>query len=243
MRFLTGIEQRIRSLRRRISPVLYAGRNVYCPFCDRTYRSFRPAGRRRFRRLNAVCSVCGSRERDRLMHEFLRKRTDLRKPHAKLLHIAPEACLSSLIVEMADGLYVSCDLFRHDVDVRLNIEQMPFRDEFFDIVFCSHVLPEVERDALALAEIHRVLNANGWALVSVPSMGETTTSVQPGDEHEAPPEFFRIYGKEFDDQLAEYGFQVERIELNDVLDEEQQNKMKIDRQTASAIYLLRHQPN
>lgn len=177
------------------------------------------------------------------MHEFLRKRTDLRKPHAKLLHIAPEACLSSLIVEMADELYVSCDLLRHDVDVRLNIEQMPFRDEFFDIVFCSHVLPEVERDALALAEIHRVLNAKGWALVSVPSMGEMTTSVRPGDGHEAPPEFFRIYGKEFSDQLAECGFQVERIDLHDVLDEQQQTMMRVDRQTASAIYLLRHQPN
>ncbi|MCY4142320.1 MAG: class I SAM-dependent methyltransferase [Gammaproteobacteria bacterium] len=243
MRFLIGVENRIRQLRRRLSPLLYAGTSVYCPFCDRTYRSFRPAGRRKFRRPNAVCAVCGSRERDRLMHEFLHNRKDLSRDNAKLLHIAPEACLRPAIADMGDELYLSCDLLRRDVDIRLNIEQMPFTDQFFDIVFCSHVLPEVEHDESALAEIHRVLNPEGWALVSVPSMGESTTSVQPGDEHEAPPEFFRIYGDEFSLQLVKHGFDVERIDLNDVLDQEQQSRMRIDTQTASAIYLLRRQAN
>ncbi len=177
------------------------------------------------------------------MHEVLRNRKDLRRNNSKLLHIAPESCLRSAIVDLSDKLYLSCDLFRRDVDIRLNIEQMPFSDEFFDIVFCSHVLPEVEHDELALAEIHRILNPEGWALVSVPSMGESTTSVLPGDEHEAPPEFFRIYGDEFSNQLVRYGFDVERIDLNDVLDQEQQARMRIDRQTASAIYLLRRQAN
>lgn len=177
------------------------------------------------------------------MHALLRNRKDLHGGNSKLLHIAPEACLRPYIVDMGNELYLSCDLFRRDVDIRLNIEQMPFSDQFFDIVFCSHVLPEVEHDELALAEIHRVLNPEGWALVSVPSMGESTTSVQPGDEHEAPPEFFRIYGDEFSNQLVKHGFDVERIELSDVLDQEQQSRMRIDRQTASAIYLLRRQVN
>ena len=173
------------------------------------------------------------------MHEFLRQRADLTRSKAKLLHVAPEACLVPAIQSLADGLYVSCDLLRRDVDIQLNIEQMPFRDEYFDIVFCSHVLPEVEHDDLALFEIHRILSPSGWALVSVPSHGETTTHVKPGDEHEAPPEFFRIYGDEFVDQLTEYGFLVDRIDLNEVLDVHEQAAMHVDRNTASAIYLVR----
>ena len=173
------------------------------------------------------------------MHYFLQSRTDLHVPDGKLLHIAPEACLTPAVREFATEAYVSCDLFRRDVDVQLNIEQLPFEDESFDIIFCSHVLPEVERDDLAVKEIHRVLNPQGWALVSVPFQGEKTLEVRPGDGQEAPPEFFRIYGADFPKTLAERGFCVETVRLEDVLDQEQQIRMRIDQQTASAIYVLR----
>ncbi len=239
MRILRGLEFRVRQLRRKLSPLIYAGNNVYCPFCDRTYRSFRAAGRRKFKRLNAVCPVCGSRERDRLMHYFLETRSDLRIPNGKLLHIAPEACLSPAIRELGQREYISCDLFRQDVDVQLNIEQLPFDDESFDIIFCSHVLPEVEHDDLAIQEIHRVLNPQGWALVSVPFQGEKTFEVRPGDGQEAPPEFFRIYGADFPRVLAKQGFRVEIVHLDEVLDKEQQTRMRVDQQTAGAIYILR----
>ena len=239
MRVLRGLESRVRQLRRKLSPLIYAGTNVYCPFCNKTYRRFRPAGRRKFKRLNAVCPTCGSRERDRLMHYFLEARTDLRIPNSKLLHIAPEACLSPSIRELAQGKYISCDLFRRDVDVQLNIEQLPFDDESFDIVFCSHVLPEVEHDKVAIGELHRILNPRGWALVSVPFKGANTFEVRPGDGNEAPPEFFRIYGADFPKVLAERGFCVETIRLEDVLDTEQQIRMRVNQQTASAIYVLR----
>lgn len=239
MRVFRGLESRIRLLRRKLSPLIYAGNNVFCPFCNRTYRRFRPAGRRKFKRLNAVCPTCGSRERDRLMYYFLNARTDLRIPNGKLLHIAPEACLSPAIKELAQGKYISCDLFRRDVDVQLNIEQLPFDDESFDIIFCSHVLPEVEHDDLAIQEIHRVLDRQGWALVSVPFQGQKTVEVRPGDGQEAPPEFFRIYGTDFPQVLAEQGFCVETVRLENVLDQEQQIRMRVNQQTASAIYVLR----
>ncbi|MCY3885246.1 MAG: methyltransferase domain-containing protein [Gammaproteobacteria bacterium] len=173
------------------------------------------------------------------MHYFLASRKDLRIPDGKLLHIAPETCLTSELRELASNTYVSCDLFRSDVNVQLNIEQMPFSDDAFDVIFCSHVLPEVEKDNLAIMELRRVLNPRGWALVSVPSHGENTTEVRPGDGHEAPPEFFRIYGSDFSIALTEQGFDVETVQLDEVLNQEQQTKMRVNRQTASAIYILR----
>lgn len=173
------------------------------------------------------------------MHYFLASRKDLHIPNGKLLHIAPEACLTPAVRELATNTYVSCDLFRRDVSVQLNIEQLPFSDNTFDVIFCSHVLPEVERDQLAIEEIRRVLSARGWALISVPSQGSFTTKVRPGDGNEAPPEFFRIYGSDFSTVLAEQGFDIEIVQLDDVLNQEQQSKMRVDQQTASAIYVLR----
>ncbi len=239
MRFLVGFEQRVRRLRRSLSPWLYAGSQVYCPFCDRSYRKFRPAGRRKFRRLNAVCPVCGSRERDRFLHYFLRKQSCLQIPKAVLLHVAPEPCLQPSIQELGESAYISCDLLRTDVDVQLNVEQMPFLDESLDIVFCGHVLPEVENDRRAVAEIYRILKRTGWALVSVQSYGETTIEVRPGDGNEAPPEFFRIYGADFESELATQGFDVQRVAVSDVLDDQLQRRMRVSEETVGGIYILR----
>lgn len=173
------------------------------------------------------------------MYYFLAARTDLQIPNGKLLHIAPEVCLTPAVRKLGAEMYVSCDLLRRDVDIRLNIEQMPFSDGTFNVIFCSHVMPEVEKDDLAIAEIRRVLNPIGWALISVPSQGESTREVRPGDGNEAPPEFFRIYGSDFSKVLVKQGFDVEIVRLDDVLDQHQQTKMRINQQTASAIYLLR----
>ena len=239
MRFFVQVEWKLREFRRSLAPLFYAGKDVYCPFCNREFRKFRPAGRRKFKRFNAVCPACGSRERDRLLYVFLTQRNDVWKSDATLLHIAPEPCLLPTIRKIAGGKYVSCDLFRRDVDVQLNIEALPFPDNSFDAVFCSHVLPEVEHDELALAEIYRVINSSGCALIAVQNREGDTLEVQPGDGNQAPPEFRRIYGSNFRDQLINTGFNVERIELSEVLDSTHRQRLNVSGETAGAIYLVR----
>lgn len=56
------------------------------------------------------------------------------------------------------------------VDVMARAEQLPLRDERFDLVICTQVLQYVAQPFLVSAEIHRVLKPGGALLLSVPSV-------------------------------------------------------------------------
>jgi SAM-dependent methyltransferase len=51
--------------------------------------------------------------------------------------------------------------------------RLPFRDSYFDLVICSHVLEHLADDRAAIAEFIRVLRSPGWAVVGVPGPGMT----------------------------------------------------------------------
>lgn len=48
-------------------------------------------------------------------------------------------------------------------------EKLPFEDQQFDIVFCSHVLEHVNNEEQSLKEISRVLKNNGTAIIGMPT--------------------------------------------------------------------------
>ena len=49
-----------------------------------------------------------------------------------------------------------------------NIHRLPFYNESFDFIICSHVLEHVDYDIKALNEINRVLKKSGIAIIMVP---------------------------------------------------------------------------
>lgn len=49
-------------------------------------------------------------------------------------------------------------------------EKLPFEDEFFDVVYSSHVLEHVNDEAQALKEMKRVLNQEGIAIIGMPTV-------------------------------------------------------------------------
>lgn len=54
-----------------------------------------------------------------------------------------------------------------DIDfVQGNVEMLPLRDEYFDIVVCIEVLMHVPHPHILLSEISRVLKWRGYAVVS-----------------------------------------------------------------------------
>jgi SAM-dependent methyltransferase len=50
---------------------------------------------------------------------------------------------------------------------------LPFPDEYFDALVCSHVLEHLPQDSAAIAELCRVLKRAGWAVLGVPGPGMT----------------------------------------------------------------------
>jgi SAM-dependent methyltransferase len=115
-----------------------------------------------------LCPRCLSNARERLVFLFLKDRMSVFERHVRLLHIAPEPELASVLSRSPNIRYVSADLAAPSVMSHLDIQRMPFPDKTFDVVLCNHVMEHVMDDRMAMAEVFRVLRPGGWALVQVP---------------------------------------------------------------------------
>jgi SAM-dependent methyltransferase len=131
-----------------------------------------------------------------------------------VLHIAPEPQLRRAL-EGADTIrYVTADLFANDVAVKLDVTEIPFDNETFDVIICNHVLEHVEDDRKALREFYRVLRPGGWALLqsclwpNLERTREDPTITSPEDRERYFGQFdhVRVYGRDYAERLQEAGF-------------------------------------
>ncbi len=211
MQFLKPVEVRLRQWRNRMAPWRYRGSAVHCPVCETDFSRFLPAGTGARYRENAVCPLCRARERDRLTWLFLQRNPQLFDKPLRLLHLAPEPRLADFFQRRAADGYVSADLMRRDVDLRLDVAALPLPDSCLDAIYCSHVLQDVPNDRAALAEFHRTLRPGGWAILNVPLHAEATCENDRPDNVRArfdsrPHEHLRQYGHDYLQRLEEAGF-------------------------------------
>jgi SAM-dependent methyltransferase len=110
--------------------------------------------------------------------------------------------------------------------INVNLEDMPFQDESFDIIMTSDVMEHVRRDYLAHAEIHRCLKRFGYYIFTVPfvpqweknqirvnSSGAEDIPLMEKEYHGDPVSgkgilVYRIYGYELIQELKQMGFDV-----------------------------------
>jgi SAM-dependent methyltransferase len=200
--------------------LLYRGDRVACPCCARTSRKFiptvLPAGPNR---ANARCPHCGARDRQRYLWLYLERKTNLLVDRLRVLHFAPERIFEEWLGSRPNLDYVSTDLQRARAMVKADITDLPFADDSFDVILCSHVLEHVVDDRKAMRELYRVLRPGGWALVLVPvdfDRGETFEDpkvVTPADRERlfGQADHVRTYGRDVTARLEEAGFTV-RVE-------------------------------
>lgn len=79
----------------------------------------------------------------------------------RMLHVAPEPCLKSRFKKSLGGGYLTADLFNPRTIVKLDITDIQYSDQSFDVVYCSHVSEHVPDDRQAMREFHRVLRKTG----------------------------------------------------------------------------------
>lgn len=96
------------------------------------------------------------------------------------LHFAPEPRIGAYFAAHF-GCYKTADLMMKDVDYQVDIQLLPFDDEYFDFVFASHVLEHIPDDRKALSEIQRILKPNGIAILPVPIVCEHTVEYDEPD--------------------------------------------------------------
>ena len=165
-KFPRSFLQRISKPIFKIITLLYKGDVVFCPICKISLRKFFPYGRKV--RENALCPNCLSLERHRLIYLYLKNETNFFNKKLNVLHIAPEQCFIEKFKNSKNLNYTTGDLNSPLADIKMDIHNMPFENNTFDVILCNHVLEHVENDILALKEIKRVLIKRGYSILQVP---------------------------------------------------------------------------
>jgi SAM-dependent methyltransferase len=212
IRAAIGYERRSQ-LRRAVAKCTQFGLARYCPCCKSYLRRFEPFGLPP--RPEARCPICGALERHRLMYLYMTRKTDLFNGHRKrMLHVAPEPELALLFRRAEYIDYLSADLSNPDAMVTMDISDIQYRDNTFDVIYCSHVLEHVPDDRKALREFWRVLKVGGWAILQVPIISDVTfedptvTSPEERERLFGQHDHVRRYGPDYRDRLVDVGFSV-----------------------------------
>lgn len=232
----------LRGARDRALGLWYRGGGRWCPVCGQCSRKFRRGGT--IPREDARCPRCGSMERHRLVWTYFDRMTDLfdRRPK-RVLHVAPEQCFEPRLRRRLGAGYITADLLDPHVMERMDIIRIPYPDESFDVIYCSHVLEHVPDDRRAMGEFRRVLKPTGWAVLLVPiTPGRTLedpTVVEPADRLRVfgQADHVRRYGEDYVDRLREAGFKVDATRVSDMLQPDEALRMGVS--TAGDIYRCR----
>jgi SAM-dependent methyltransferase len=126
--------------------------------------------------------------------------------------------------------YLSGDLAPGWAMEQMDITDIHYPDQTFDVIYCSHVLEHVPEDRKAIAEFYRVLKPGGWALIIVPINRERTyedLSVTGPEERRkifGHPEHVRHCGQDYAGRLRSSGFHVTTEKPSDYFDQKQFKK-------------------
>ena len=182
--------------------LFYRGQDVTCPVCSKSFRKFLPYGRINPRE-NALCPNCLSLERHRLMWLYLKEKTVFFKNGLHVLHIAPEACFIKRFEKIHGEKYITADIESPLAKVKMDIHQIPFAQNTFDVVLCNHVLEHVSDDIKAMNEIQRVLKPQGFAILQVPFFNPVPDTTFEDSTITDRQEREKIFGQ--DDHVRKYG--------------------------------------
>lgn len=224
--------------------IFLKGNKVHCPVCQENFSKFLPYGRLHPRE-NALCPSCLSLERHRLMFLFLQKETNFFQSQPKVLHIAPEYCFIDRFEKLLGENYITADIESPLAKVKMDLHDIPFEDNSFDVVFCNHVLEHVRDDVRCMQEIRRVLKPDGFALCQSPQRLDLATTYEDAsitdpkerENHFLQDDHLRIYGRDYGTQLEKSGFQVSPIHLIEKIGIEESKKMALP--LGEIIYLCR----
>jgi SAM-dependent methyltransferase len=185
-----------------------------CPCCGWKGRRFLDYIETGYRVPNAACPNCDSHSRHRGLYLWLKHEFQLEAKSGRALIFAPERALEPLWKSARNIRLIKTDIeSTRDVDVLSDVMRLPFASESVELIWCHHVLEQVEDDRAALRELHRVLlKAGGQLLISVGLTRETTEEF--GRANKSLSGNRRLYGRDFSQRLEQAGFQVASLTYN-----------------------------
>jgi len=212
-----------------ILALFYKGDRFEDPIDGRKYRKLLPYGYKGRQRENALAPASLSLERHRLLWLYLQRESNFIDSKQSMLHVAPEQCFYGRFRKLKNLDYLTADLDSPIADVKMDIHDIQYGDNHFDVIFCNHVLEHVTDDRQCMRELCRVLKPGGLAIMQVPfKAGQEVTDEDPTitDPEERIRRFgqydhVRQYGTDYPKRLAEEGFKVEAYKVREAFSPEE----------------------
>ena len=164
---------------------------------------------------------------------YLKEKTPFFNKNLEVLHIAPEVCFIKRFEKIHGDRYITADIESPLAKVKMDIHQIPFEANSFDVVLCNHVLEHVRNDIVAMSEIHRVLKTGGFAVLQVPFFNpvadntledNSITNKREREKLFGQDDHVRKYGKDYQSRIRRSGLIPKEDPFVDTLDEHTRNK-------------------
>jgi len=155
------------------------------------------------------CPHCSSTDRERHLCLFLGQLNIMESVRGgSVLHMAPEYRLRAHIESYDLRTYIRGDLsVQQEGMQQIDLQQIPYPDETFDMVICNHMLEHVDNAMIALREMHRVLKRGGRAICQTPYTPRLTKTFED-PQLQSPDDRLYFYGQE--DHVRLFGSDIER---------------------------------
>ncbi|WP_405303702.1 class I SAM-dependent methyltransferase [Methanobrevibacter sp.] len=232
------LEEELEELKNNVDLVKFMMMNQYldsnknfCPICGNIseFISFGKPERK-----NVRCTHCRSVERHRMVWLFFQKmfNKQLETKNMSVMHFAPEPAFYKYFSKFDNVDYYPVDLEpesyeRRNIKIRkaVDMQDIPFPDDKFDIIYASHVLEHVPDDIKAMKELYRVLKYGGSCVLLVPLRFSLKKTIEKEEyntpelriKHYGQANHLRRYGIDFKDRLESVGFKVTAFDEGDVV--------------------------
>ena len=186
-----------------------------CPCCGWQGRHFFDYIEMGYTVPNAACPCCDSHSRHRALFIWLRDEYRIDEKAGVALVFSPERALAPLWRTATNLRVYKVDLEPgRGADTLADLMRLPFESNVADLVWCHHVIEQVEDVHVALSELCRVLcSGTGELIVSV-GLGAQEKTIEFGFSDKALSGNRRVIGSDFEQTLAEAGFDVSTMVYN-----------------------------
>ncbi|WP_300762841.1 class I SAM-dependent methyltransferase [uncultured Parabacteroides sp.] len=202
----------------KIEALLLKGDRYECCCYGKSSRRFLSHGNLGLRK-NIKCPHCLSLERTRILCMYIKNEvfSDANQ-QLRVLHFAPVKGLKDFLRNSSQvSDYRDADINPNVATYQVDITQIPYEDNSFDLIICSHILYCVPEDRKAMQEIHRVLRPGGRALIVDTIEGDATRELSHLPKKELQDVYgdeatCRVYGRDITDILGSYGLKARIID-------------------------------
>jgi len=205
---------------------------VFCPIANKEFKTFIKIGNELRTPSN------GAKNRQRLVWLYLTKELNILQDSLRVLHIAPELSYFEILKKQKNINYFPGDKmvagYSNQKGINnIDLTELNYEDNFFDIIVCNHVLEHIPDDIKAISEMYRVLKKGGKAIVTVPideNLEKTyenpnITSPTDREKHFGQWDHVRMYAVDIKQRFADNGFHTELIKYSNIFSSEEFNKM------------------